>query len=615
MVINFICDRYGGIRQKHAQFTEKVISCSDCQNVELFYSGINSGVGIRTVKGHKGIKELAENERIVNLFPSVQNGSNYIFVHAINNETGTLYLYDIATNELIPKITDLTRQTVSSGCDYKQGYDDCFIFSNKGDYLQKIQLNKQVTAYQVKHNETIGYVATQDEITADTVIYSDTNLTIEYKTIKTVYQVKYEDSIGYVDIQGNQGDYLAENTIVYSDTELTQILAEATGYDFTYTDVTDIDYKFEYTGYVDKEVSELNFKDAENRDIKPNFICNYDNRIFGAINNRLHSCMQQNIFDWSTGDVEKPTSAYYIEFAKEITAITPYLNSSLAVFFKDSSLLVKGSYPELQLTEESPGGCASYKSLIFHGTDLYFYDNTKKGIYSFQQVVLGNKTLGKDISIEVNNLLDLIDESRIEDLKALSYVADDRNEIWFLLPTTDEKYSTILIYDSLRDEWVKRKSNKIYSVEVLHNVLFSGGRKIYQEYINDDFDGEFIQNYYNCSPFNLGSNTSMKILYLRPRMSVTFPYINEFWVKYEKNFNPFKKPKKKKVKSKFKNYMIWGQGKWGVNYWAGGTTNSVLKLPNVSAFKTISISFYTENSKQNFAIRNMEMNQVDSIQT
>lgn len=528
-----------------------------------------------------------------------------------------LYLFDFSTETLIPKITGLDRQIISSGVDYKQGYDDCFIFCLKENFLYKIQLNKTLTAYQVKCDDIIGYVAENgiDTIAPGKTVYSDTNLSIAYKTIKTVYQVKYDDSIGYVENQGTLGDYLPEDTVVFSDAKLTQVLAEASGYDYAYTGETDLDYKFNYTGYVDNEISILEVKDAENRDIKPDFITTCDNRIQAAIKNRLHTCVQQNIFDWALGDTDKPTSAYYIEFSKDITAIAPYLGSSLAVFFKDSSLLVKGSYPELQVTEESPGGCANYKSLVFHGTDLFFYDNTKKGIFSFQQVVLGNKTLGKDIAIEVNNYLDLIDESRLEDLKFSSYISDDRNEIWFLLPTNDKNYSTILIYDYLRNEWIKRKSKKIYCVETINNILLSGGKNLYQEYVNNDFDGEFIQNYYDCSPFNLGSNTSMKILYLRPRMSVGFPYMNEFYVKYAKNFDNFKKPKIKKVKSKYKNYLIWGQGKWGENYWAGGATNSVLKLPNVSAFKTLNISFYTENSLENFAIRNMEMNQVDSIQT
>lgn len=619
MVVNFICDRFGGIRQKNAQFTDKVITCSDMQNVELYFTGLNSGVGIRTVKGQNGLIDFPIGERGVNIFESIQNGNTYFFVHAISETEGKLYEYNVASNELIPLITGLSRQTVSSGFDYIQGYSDTFIFSNKGDYLYKIQKNKINTAYQVRCNDIVGYVSAEGteetSLPIDTVVYSDTELTQKYVTIKTVYEVEYEKSIGYTDVQGSSEAFVEADTIIYSDTQLTQVLATSTGDNYKYNGTTKADYDFKYTGYVDSVVSELKFKDAENRDIKPNFIQVYDNRVFGAIGNRLHACMQQNIFDWVTGDVEKPTSAYYVEFTKEITAISPYLNSSFAIFFKDSSLLLRGNYPELQLTEESPGGCASYKSLVFHGTDLYFYDNTKKGIYSFEQVVLGNKTLGKDIAIEVNNLLDMIDTSRLEDMKMQSYVADDRNEIWFLLPTTDENYSTILIYDSLRNEWIKRKSKKIYTLALIHNTLFSAGKKIYQEYMNDDFDGEFIQNYYDCSPFNLGSNTSMKILYLRPRMSVGFPYINEFYVKYQKNFNTFKKPKIKKVKSKFKNYLIWGVGKWGVNYWAGGTTNSILKLPNVSAFKTLNISFYTTSQKENFAIRNMEMNQIDSIQT
>lgn len=48
-------NNFGGIRRKDAYFSADKITCSDCQNVELFYKKLNSGVGIRTSKGNLAV--------------------------------------------------------------------------------------------------------------------------------------------------------------------------------------------------------------------------------------------------------------------------------------------------------------------------------------------------------------------------------------------------------------------------------------------------------------------------------------------------------------------------------------------------------------------------------
>ena len=61
-----ICHNFGGIRQKNAVFTSELITAQDMQNIELYYTGINNGVGIRTAKGNVSINDsLAGTEKIM----------------------------------------------------------------------------------------------------------------------------------------------------------------------------------------------------------------------------------------------------------------------------------------------------------------------------------------------------------------------------------------------------------------------------------------------------------------------------------------------------------------------------------------------------------------------
>lgn len=520
MVVNFICNKFAGLRENKAYFTSDIITANDITNIELFYTGINGGVGIRTAKGNVSIANIPENERIVNIFKSIQGGSTYIFIHTISDTEGKLYLYDKTNSVFIPKITGLTKSTISSGVDFQQGYSDLFLFCNGKDFIKKI------------------------EIGAET------------------------------------------------------------------------------------EVSDLNVQDDEKRDIKPNGLAVFNGRVFAFLDNRIHWSKQQDVSVWNGGNLEISTSAGYMEFPKTITALTNYLNS-LVVFFKDSSCIFSGEYPSFTVTEESPGGCSGNKALVFHGTDLFFFDYNKRSIYSFQQVVLGNKVLGKNIGEEVASYFQEIDASRLSEITAKSIIQDDRNEIWFLLPSTktttaykiqEDKeiaetidISLILIYDVLRGEWVKRIEPKIYDFLQIDNIIYSGNKKLYIEYVGQSFDGYFIPCEYLCSNFNFGSNTSLKILYLSPRITVSNPYENTFWIDYIKNFG--KRKKTKFIKAKYKDIARWDKAIWDKSKWVNEQSDSLVKLPNISAFKNLDIRFFTKTRKENFAIQQLEMNQIDTIQT
>ena len=134
------CNKFGGIRRINATFASELISASDLQNVELFNTGINSGVGIRTAKGNISVCNLIPStQRIINIFESVQNNNTYFFVHTEDSQRGKIYLLDVEHNTLTQKVTNLTLTGNSCGLDIAQGWSDLFVFSN-GENLLSIEI-------------------------------------------------------------------------------------------------------------------------------------------------------------------------------------------------------------------------------------------------------------------------------------------------------------------------------------------------------------------------------------------------------------------------------------------------------------------------------------------
>ena len=356
------------------------------------------------------------------------------------------------------------------------------------------------------------------------------------------------------------------------------------------------------------EVTLMNLTDTEGRTVKGLGIVLFAGRLWVFSGQILWYSVREDIYDFSTSDAGITTSAGYIEFVKGITAIYQYLGT-LAVFHKDSSCLISESDGVFSKTMDSPGGCAGYNALVFHGTELYFYDDTKKGVYCFRQVVNGDKTLGENIALDIQEELCGISLAYVGNIKTHSIVTSDRNEVWFLLPSGDSDYSTILIYDYIRKTWIKRKSQKINCFCVIGGVLYSAGEKIYEEYVSETFDGEFIPSFYKCAPFNLGSENSLKIVNYPPCVSVDMNYNNEFYVQYIKNYDS-KTLKTTHIKAKtVKNSLYFDIGFWDNSYFPSKDINSVKKLP-VSFFKTLQITFLTKKSGDDFCIRNIEFGKI-----
>lgn len=507
-ITQLICNKFGGIRQRNAVFSNELITAQDMQNVELYYTGTNGGIGIRTAKGNISVNNsLVGSEKIINIFESIQGKTTYFLVHTEDETQGKFYLYDQTLNNLVLKKSGLTKTGVSNGFDVPQGWSDLFFFTN----------GKEMFTYEAgKKNE--------------------------------------------------------ENALA--------------------------------------EITDMTPTDRDGRSVVGLNAALYNNRLFITNGNILWYSVTSNIYDFSTAQSDWTTTAGYIECVKSITAIHEYLGS-LAIFYQDSSQLLSVSNGDFSLSEDSPGGCAGINALVFHDTDLYFYDHTKKSVFSFKQIINGEKTLGENVAIEIQEELAAIDINKNNNIQAVSVFLTNRNEIWWILPTSDEDYSTILIYDYLKGEWIKRKSQKINAIRVINNTLYSAGNdgNILEEYNTNTFNGEYIPQYYNCSPMNLEAMNTLKIFVFPPRVSFDLPYSNTFFVKYIKNYNTFKKPKIKLIKSKLKNFLIWGVGKWGINYWSSKATSIIGKFPNAT-FKVLEICIYTENEMQSFSIKNMEFSKI-----
>ena len=89
---SLICNNFSGIKRHKSLFSAKTISASDMQNVELFSTKSNSGVGIRTAKGNVAICGLIpSDEKVINIFDSIQNSKHNFLIHTENKQEGKLY--------------------------------------------------------------------------------------------------------------------------------------------------------------------------------------------------------------------------------------------------------------------------------------------------------------------------------------------------------------------------------------------------------------------------------------------------------------------------------------------------------------------------------------------
>ena len=138
---SLICNNFSGINRNSAIFGSNVITATDMQNVELFSTEINSGVGIRTTLGNVSISDLIpENEVVINIFESIQKAKTYFLVHTENSDEGKIYVLSPETGILTLKVSKLSVTGKSCATDITQGWSDLWVFSNSEEILS-LELN------------------------------------------------------------------------------------------------------------------------------------------------------------------------------------------------------------------------------------------------------------------------------------------------------------------------------------------------------------------------------------------------------------------------------------------------------------------------------------------
>lgn len=231
-----------------------------------------------------------------------------------------------------------------------------------------------------------------------------------------------------------------------------------------------------------------------------------------------------DITDWdyvTPTDTNKP---WYQLFGKPVTAVVPYVDA-LLVFTEEDSTMLSGNMSDANSAtraDASLGGCMSFESWCKHDKYIFFYDNRQKNVYYYMQNDYGQKVLGEPIAPEVQKFF-----NDVEKLQMLSFVGNNRSEIWLLANNFK------LIFDYYVQEWSERKCQDLTSYFVYDNDVYStGGEKCLKEKAGNMcmFDGTYYPATYSMQLINLGSFSNMKEMEFQPLLSVTQDYNNTFWL-------------------------------------------------------------------------------------
>lgn len=272
--------------------------------------------------------------------------------------------------------------------------------------------------------------------------------------------------------------------------------------------------------------------------------------VIGSPNGVVISSRKGDIYDWDYAQTaDDKNKAWYQLFGKGITAIVPY-TGGLMVFTEDDNTLLKGNPSDIasfERSDSSLGGCMSFESWCKHDKYLFFYDNVQKNVYYYTQTDIGQSVVGNPIAQEVQKFFD--DVTR---LQIVSYIGDNRNEIWVL--ANDFK----LVYDYYIGEWTERVCQALTSYFVYNNAVYSttnDGKLLREKYgENGIFDNVFYPSVYKMQTINLGSYSNMKEMEMQPLFTVTQNFNNKFWLDCEIDG--------KKIKSKLVS-MYSKSGVWG----------------------------------------------------
>ena len=231
-----------------------------------------------------------------------------------------------------------------------------------------------------------------------------------------------------------------------------------------------------------------------------------------------------DITDWDYVNPSDNNKAWYQTFGKPVTAVVPYIRG-LLVFTPDDSTILLGNFSNASLASRasaSLGGCMSFESWVLHDKYLFFYDNNQKNVYYFRQNDYGQTQLGEPIAVDVQKFF--IDVKR---LQFISYIANNKNEIWVL---TDKN---VLIFDYFAKEWSERVCQKINSYFQFDKMLYSLSDDSLlreKEGLPGVFNGVFYPSVYTTQTITFGSYSNLKEMELPPILTVSSSRTNKFWI-------------------------------------------------------------------------------------
>lgn len=375
-----------------------------------------------------------------------------------------------------------------------------------------------------------------------------------------------------------------------------------------------------------ERVKNLDAIDAEGRDIRGLALDVYNGRLVTACENRVHWSKVADIFDWSSDTTEVVTNPAYQEFDRTITAIATY-NDMLIAFTNEYSTYFKGNPGDaLDFSRggASGGGCPSYKSVIRFDNKLFYYDDVAKNVFAYYLLDSGQTRPTEGVA---NNIIDYFKDvykPKINEIEIVSYIANNKSEIWFKIPTLSK--NIVLIYDYLKGEWVERVSQgNVKAISVIDGGLYSAsGTKLIKEYLSSLFDGEFIGSEYKMNVINVGSDSNLKVPKMPLIMTLDFDKDNDFYIEFIYDDKP-DRSKIKRVVKLAKSYLIWAKshddeegGFWAVDendenggVWVDGGKNTVMfNLAGLLNFKQLQIRIFTTEKGQEFGIKRLELKRV-----
>jgi hypothetical protein len=273
-------------------------------------------------------------------------------------------------------------------------------------------------------------------------------------------------------------------------------------------------------------VKTINAKDKENHTLEFLSMTDWNGFLVVADQYGVHSSKQLDIETWnysSTGAAD----SWSFPMGKKPTAVYSYTGGLYIFTADDITYLTDSPNISTSRAETVAGlGCFSYQSILKHDTYLFFYDNKQKNVYYIQNIDTGQIRPAGPVAREIQSYF-----ATVEKFKMFSCIFENKNQVWCLI---NDK---IFIYDYFQQEWLQRSEQPLNTVCLIQNNVFSGGNdgKIYAEFIQEDFSGDYYPADYQTAFINLGTYSNIKKQKTPLLIVLNDNYVNDFYVQLTVN--------------------------------------------------------------------------------